>query len=380
MAWSEIRRALADKWTDLKTVLKSYFAGEPAEARAQREELAEARANSRRIGNLLGSLTARAFPQPIDPKKLSGIAQALKELNLPPESGLYSLKGARNCLDTYMAELNELDIDALCDGVLSNNSSCEAVLDRISLRPDDPLRIQASRVLGDIAEAVNQRVFRSTVHEPLLQIVDLLYARPVDGQKLCEQLKMITRDHIALERYFELLPADELKKMALRLLPGMPSQALTAVFSRRLDTMDPADTQWNAINRVERIRIALSAVIDKRVKPCIDAVDVVMLTLAFPGQGSQRSVCEGLRHLSVEVRDAFATYGALPDLVEWRVQICVNQSMDLFRDRQSNPVGPLNWHSLSKLDNRMQKNLLAAAEVLHSFGLELDPDPALRVS
>ncbi|WP_394065281.1 hypothetical protein [Alcaligenes sp. WGS1538] len=362
---SEMRRSLAARGADFT----AYFTGESSEARAQREELAEARANSRRIGNLLGSLTARAFPQPIDPKKLSGIAQALKELNLPPESGLYSLKGARNCLDTYMAELNELDIDALCDGVLSNNSSCEAVLDRISLRPDDPLRIQASRVLGDIKEALNQRLIHDAMHAPLSKVVELLAADPVNALDLTKQLMEVSQDVDAHLYYFATLSTDEFKG----LLGVLHS-------SQNLDVIRQALRQTENLWMEDHVLELLHSLESEFHRRAPDSLHDQQFNLRSAlGAGNRLALPDALYRLSLAMEETHQTWGALPDGSVWPVQRLVEDSKNLLRDHQSNPVGPLNWYSLGDLDDGMRKNLDAAAVVLRRFGLKLEMDLESRV-
>ncbi|WP_454005750.1 hypothetical protein [Alcaligenes sp. Marseille-Q7550] len=72
------------------------------------------------------------------------------------EGGVYSLKEAKYCLDTYLDELREADLVALSQGVLSKEAACNHVLDEISIRSDDKLRMQLSGLLGDVAKAVNQ--------------------------------------------------------------------------------------------------------------------------------------------------------------------------------------------------------------------------------
>lgn len=366
---SEIRRSLAGRGVNLN----ACFTRESPQARAQRDALAaaraEVRANSRLIGNLLGSLTAPAAGL----RNHDRIAQALIALNVPAEGGLYSLKGAEYCLATYLDELKKSDRDALSHGVLGNKEACTAVLDRISTRTDDALRLRAHLVLTNIAEVLDQCVLQYAVHEPLSHFVNLLDARPVNGRKLCEQLMMISFDNTVLECYFSSLPADEFKKMVLALLCGSPDKVRAALFNRDVNMRDPAYTKWNALAKLDKVRLALSNVLYERVKPVMDTVDFI-LALVFRTQWNQRDACGGLRYLSGEVSELLAVYGVLPRLASERVRERVNQSMDLLRDRQNNPVGPLNVHSLRKLDDGMRADLGGAAQVLRSFGLKLESE------
>ncbi|WP_394065557.1 hypothetical protein [Alcaligenes sp. WGS1538] len=361
MAWSEIRRALAEKWTDLKTVLKSYFAGEPAEARAQRRERVEVsneiRATSRLIGNLLGSLT---IPDEFAKHEFRPI-HALMALNLPLAGDWYSLKGAKYCLNTYLDELTERDLLALSSGVLRREGYCDFMLRCISTRPDDASRMQVSRLLGDIAEAVNQRVLRYTVHEPLTRIVELLAVDPVNEQDLHTRLLMLTDDWITMKRYCESLSTDEFKAL------------LGALQPQNLKTVPKALLKAHSF---KELKSALDWEFNYRRAPLSLRVEQQNLDRAWRA-GNRLAVSEALYRLSLAVEETCQVWEVLPDKTMKCVQQLVERSMDLFRDRQNNPEGPLNGHSLRKLDENIRANFGAAGPVLRSFGLELDPE--LRV-
>ncbi len=87
---------------------------------------------------------------------------------------MYSLKGAKYCLPTYLEELKEFDLVALSQGGLSHALAVSDILAEIPTPPDDTVRRQAYRLLRDITEALNQRMLRLGVHEPLSKILDLL--------------------------------------------------------------------------------------------------------------------------------------------------------------------------------------------------------------
>lgn len=118
---AEVHRLQTDECVDVT----SLAVADSSKEQAQCEVLLEVRANSRRIGNLLGSLTAKpnwAWPwrdTVIDDEVHVRTARAL----IPPMGNLYSLKGAKYCLDTYLHELNDFDLATLCDGLLSNDWS-----------------------------------------------------------------------------------------------------------------------------------------------------------------------------------------------------------------------------------------------------------------
>lgn len=135
------------------------------------------------------------------------------------------------------------------------------ILDNISNRPDDVLRMQASQVLETIAKAVNQRAARHAVHEPLMQIVDLLAAEPVDGQKMRAQLMVISDDVDTLKCYFKMLSTDEFKV----LLSAWRSDNLDAaryVVSQGID-----DGREQAVFALSCVHAAIGYEFVKRVPP-----------------------------------------------------------------------------------------------------------------
>ncbi len=363
--------------------LEACVIGEGTEPRAQRETLvqarAEVRANSRLIGNVLGSLTAKVdgVGHFINPDDCSAIAQALNELNVPPsEVGLYSLKGAKYCLDTYMDELKELDVVALRYGALSNESSCEAVLDMISPRDDDAARIQASRVLGEIAEAVDRWVLRRTVHEPLSKVANLLDAHPVDAHKLFGQLVKVSNHHDTLMQYFDSLSLDELKSLRSVVLADHSSRVLQAM--SRITTLSQNEFLIieDALAVLRQAELAFEFACAERAIEIIGR-DMLGDMNDAVGNGRLSDVCALLLQLSVRVSTALAIFERLPNYASVIVERFTTLAMDVLRDQQNNPVGPLNLHSLRQLDGRMRANLSAAAVVLCAFGLELEPE--LRV-
>ncbi len=149
---------------------------------------------------------------------------------------------------------------------------------------------------------------------------------------------------------------------------------------KKLNAIQGALQHKGLYSEASRLDLLIEAIDDEfsyRRAPRSLSDGVYNLSLAlFTGHGPAVSVA--LHRLSLAVDHTYQAWGALPRGSVERVQLLVEGSMDLFRDHQNNPTGPLNWHSLSKLDEGMRKNLGDAAEVLWAFGLELDPQ--LRVS
>jgi len=374
MLLSETSPSFAESRADLEACVT----GEPSEVRAQREALVQARVevrdNSRLIGNLLSSLTVKLDEDDclIYFNDCLEVAQALKALNVPPSGvGLYSLKGAKYCLDTYMDELKELDIQALRYGVLSSKSACETVLGIISPHSDDELRIQANYVLRDVAQAVDRRVVRRAVHEPLSKVVDLLDTPPVDAYKLCAQLIQVSDDESMLGQYFDSLSVDELKNLRSVVLPGSSNRALQVLSRMAVRSPTDALAKETALTALDRARWPFETAYGRRVEEIMQPMILHRLGLALD-DGRRSEVCTLLRQLSVDVGKVLAIFGELPFHTTIDLEDFSDVAMQELRDHQNNPVGPLNEHSLNKLDGDMCADLRVAAMGLSRFGLELE--------
>ena len=360
---SEMSQPLADR----RAGFNAYFTCARPQTRAQREALAEARvevrANSLLIGNLLGSLTA-------PPADLQGhviISQALLEVMArSSDDSFYSLKGAEYCLITYLDELKESDLAALRHGLLSHEQARQCVLDKIAVPSDDALRMRASRMLGDIAEAVNQRMARHAVHEPLMQIVASLAASPVDGHKLHAQLMRLPDGLNIIRRYLKESSTDEFKLLLGSLRARNPDAARRAL--SQITGGGPSEAGL----KLFALRTAIDLEFSRRVPPVL-LNRQRNLDWQLSG-GNTFAVSKALYRLGLAVEDACQVYGMLSNDMDQSLRQQVWQSMTLFRDDQNNPTGPLNGHSLSKLDDGIRANLGGAASVLHSWGLVLKPE------
>lgn len=105
------------------------------------------------LGNVLGGLTA-SRDKPLVHARLVTELRALGECS---GGNVRSLSGAQNCLFIYLDELNDVDIKALREEMLGSQEAKIAILDQISLQPHHPSRKQASQVLDQIANALDQR-------------------------------------------------------------------------------------------------------------------------------------------------------------------------------------------------------------------------------
>lgn len=171
---SKIRRSLSN--------LVFFLTSSHALVRARRAQLVQVRENSRRVGDLLGRLTAAAGAA----KEHSLIGQKLKRLCKTPGGDLSSLPGGREALSRYLDELSDADLVALRCGVLND---VDAILDQVSPDPDSPSRSQAYGMLRQIKLAVRSRFERKVVQEPFRQIARLLSDTPVDRHTLQQSLR-----------------------------------------------------------------------------------------------------------------------------------------------------------------------------------------------
>lgn len=364
MLLSDACRSVADKWADMT----SYANVESAPARARREVMLEVRGNSRLIGNLLGSLTAKVneTAQVVNGRDRVRIARELMALTLPSRGDLDSLKGAKYCLDTYLHELTESDLVALRYGVLSDQKYCEHVLSRISARPGDILYTQASRVLKNVARAVKQRFAHYAIHKPLSAVIDMLAANPVDGRALRNYLLVIPYNSGELRDYFKSLHMDEFV-------------ALLSVFRpENLDSIEHALAQIDDAYRDMSLSVLHSFSIDldyefnRRVPQGLYISERALSHALSAGNGIL--VSGALYRLSLAVEDTWQVCEVLSRSHVKAVRRLIQECMALFRDDLNNPVGPLNGHSLSKLDDDVRANLGGAASSLRRFGLELEPE------
>ncbi|WP_394065667.1 hypothetical protein [Alcaligenes sp. WGS1538] len=152
----------------------------PEEARMARAYQNEININSRRIGNLLGSLTARFTEAGV----LDRIAGELGQIGRLSQGDLFSMPGGQQSLLVYLAGMTSADLAALRDGVLGCPGACDEVLARV----EPKLQQHAAAVLEQMENALRVRLADAAVTESLSELVRLLSAGAVDGQALRDQL------------------------------------------------------------------------------------------------------------------------------------------------------------------------------------------------
>lgn len=247
----------------LRSKLTFLLTRAPEQVRAQHDYLAQARRNSRRIGNLLGSLTARA----VDESGQSRIAQRLAKLSKSCKGDLAGLPGATFCLSRYVDELSDSDLIALRYGILGCESSREFVL--LQVEPDG-LRAQASWLLDQIEQVLQPRFEQKVVQEPFGLIARLVSASSVDGLALraplvrlakglnqyeaCRRASFELEDGHQLDRYVQGLPKDQLKALLALMQKDKWDQCIGA--------LSAIEGSGHACDILRRIRGTLGAIPD----------------------------------------------------------------------------------------------------------------------
>ncbi len=369
----------------------AFYVGASPAQRVQQYVLDQARDNSRRIGNLLGNLTAA----PDDPQARTRLAQGLARLGDLSGGDLSHLPGGKESLKTYLGELGVMDLNALRSGVLGNPDARQAVIDQV----DPPrLRAQAALLLDQIAGALDQELAGQAVKEPLAQVRSLLAGEPVDGLalegqlvRLSENLAMMGGDKLGV--HLQTLSGDELKALQAVLhtdrLVGA-KQALTQVRDpdaepllledapdRIHETLDPQLIQSGRISHGEAMLDRLSEALDKEIQARIDQA-LPNLTLDLETaleEGDSAAIGKALFALNQHVDDLGQAYGTLPAGTARIVREQVALAMEALRHTETNPDGPLTRDSLQRLDDGTL-GCLRRSSVLSEYGLRLNHEDA----
>ncbi|WP_454006120.1 hypothetical protein [Alcaligenes sp. Marseille-Q7550] len=346
---------------------------EPSEERSQRHAVVQARKNSRRLGDLLGSLTARAD----DAQACSRIAVKLIKLCDPLRGDLGRMMGGQKSLTFYLSELSDSDLIAMHNGVSGCPLARAAMLKEIS-RVSAWKGEQLPEVLNQIAEALRDQFIQRVVQEPFGQIVRQLSGRSVDGCELREPLIRLAK---GLDQFEASRRATAMGKGGdpldgyLRFLPeGQLELLLTHCLSGRLNTVQQTlsrtdnDSESQAAAMLERIGNSLEREWRARARPG---------PANSPGHADhaemQFKASKRLYDLSAWVGGTMRTQGSLPEGLYEKVRSQVDAAMALFRDARNNPIGSLNRASLMRLGDSTLWYLHRASN-LRSLGLILDQD------
>ena len=352
---SDLRHFVAN-W---QAKLTFFLTNAPQEARAQHDALVQNRKTNRCVANLLGDLTALAK----DEKGRTDVAQRLEELITQADGDLNSRKGWEQCLSNHMGQLNDMDLQALYDGVLGDPKACDAVLDRISPDASNPLRNQAAGALKVIDAALELRSAQDLIRGPLANTIQELTVFPLDGQALHRQLSEFPQDVAKLDLYLQSLPKGEPEKVLFALRPENLEAARQAL-SQVTDGSQDA-----ALATLDRLRAMSEGVILAQTKDDLDALANTMLEASNnkdPSVGSKV-----LYDLNAFIDKEQKACGFLPAKIDLDARVLVDVGMSIFRTEGDDPARPLTSFSLSGLEDAILLNLHRASH-LHSLGLKLD--------
>jgi len=359
-------------WTNVKFLVGRVL----GRARAQRDSVSSVRENSRRIGNLLGSLTALAGDARARPR----IVQALSDLAELSGGDLGMLPGAQESLDAYLDELQHKDILALCGGALGQPHVFEAVLNQVS----SDIRPQSAEVLEQVKTALhqvkamrNQQLARKIAQEPMERVAELLSSPSVDRKALAEQLMTLHAGVLklgydkskgppisqTLDFYLQSLPKESLQDMLSALRPERLN-----IGKELLSNVGMSRDESQAFGWLEYISQSLEREKCRRIQAELQGFNEALNQL---GQAEKRlTACKVLCELNDLLEQVEQTGETAPEDLPEQARQVVRNCLSLLRDGQGNPDGPLTEDSLRKLDDAALINLRNLPR-LRPLGLEL---------
>lgn len=349
-----------------------WVESEPEQGRAGHTEVEQMREMRGQMDSLLGNLMTPTDDAPAQ----SRIAQGLKCLAKRSRGDLSNLPGGWEALSARLGEMEFAELDVLRDGVLGQAAARNAVLEQI---PPD-LRAWAQGVLEQMISALNPRWAQEAVSVSLSQIAAALSASPVDGRKLEAPMGAL---HAGLAMLEAELPQDGLPFVSmldiyLQSLPVERSDALLtglrpdklAGGRRILSKISDVLERQQALAVLESLGALLGRKVHTQAKPALLKLEG---RLARAVQAEDKLAASHALHKLCKLVDTCRQdCGPLaPEMVE-EVRRLVARGLDLIRDPQGNPHGPLNGASLSKVDDFTLKHLREASSSLRPMGLELD--------
>lgn len=314
----------------------------PGRAQERGDFLGQAYQNSSLIGNVLGLLTAKVGH---DFRPMVALARDLAQLGYLAQGNLDSLPGGGESLTCYMNEMTPEDVYALHNGVLSKPHLCRVVL---TLTTPDHCP-QATKVLEQIAEALNQRRARDVVTMPLQQIQTLMRCWPMNGPALATQLNRLAEDLGMPDADLQASepPLVPMLDTYLRSLPEYRLRELMFLF--HADRYQPArdalrqlgedSGRQRALAMLDCIHHSLPSVIHARVQPLLRDIEVAVEQARLAGD--KPAAAHALCQLDRIVEEGLCAYGQLPETVTIDVRRLVQGNLDLFPDAVYNPLEPL---------------------------------------
>lgn len=340
------------------------------EQRAQQRVLDQARDNSRRVGDLLGKLTAA----PDDARAQQKVAQELARLAERAGGDLARLPGGAQALAAYLPELAVIDVTALKSGALGSPEARQAIL--ASIEPPE-LRAQAESVLTQISTAVSERVAELVFAEPLAAIGPLCANNTIDGAALNAQLTKLA-DHVAM------FGRDLLEDAPQNLSDKMLGALYRAAQGGKAENVRQAlaqikDLDAGQLQRSQAMLELLNAVVEKNAQARMERLlspPIAQLRTAI-ASGDRAAIGRELFALNLNTGPLQINFGLpLPENANAMLREAVSEAMAALRDEATNPDSPLTRDSLQRLDDETLGLLCRSGTQLGSYGLAWSRDDA----
>ncbi|WP_394065650.1 hypothetical protein [Alcaligenes sp. WGS1538] len=358
-------------------------------ARTQQAAPAQAPTVKRLVRALVGSLAALA-QAPEEPFKAVKELARLSELS---QGDLIGLPEGWKSLSSSMDELQRASLLALRTKVLGREEALAAVLKQVS--PD--ISDQAAGVLTQIRKALDERFVNVFLREPLEELCTLLSlssdlslslssnAQVEDERsKIAELLSTLYTGlcelcvneggrrlefQDVLHAHFQTLP----ESTAQRMLFGLRKTKLMDIhfMLSRWDTSTPDEAL--ICGKSQGLLCTLRPWARKeafvQAQPALRQVGKKLMQ-AEAAQ-DRRAGSKVLSDLDLLVNKTKEIAGGLTNEFIEDVRSLTKIGLNLLRDAKTNPAGPLNEHSLQRLDDASLGHLRQALR-LHPLGLELD--------
>lgn len=377
------------------------------EIRAQRKAVIQSRADSLRIGSLLGRLTASAKDGKAQRRIARELVQLCKQINKDRPAagdGLGVLSGTkRQALSAHLYALNDVDLHALRLGALGQPGMRDKVLAQVESfeKQGDCLKEQAEAILSQIKAAVDQRLAESALGGPLAELDRALSPAaadgtipPVNGQELADKLIKLSSvlamvdesdQSFRLSRREDIMQECEAPQRSPRVrsmldvylgtLSRDDVQGLGAAF--RADKLEAAQQALaqvgaeaeskQALAMLESLRAAVGSEMQARAAWEGIAARVDLARSSGDRDLAYQALCD-TDALLAETEQAYGWVSK--DMAEYARNV-VGHARETLRDVKNNPNGPLNDASLRRLDPASLEGLRRSAR-LHALGLQLE--------
>ncbi|WP_394065648.1 hypothetical protein [Alcaligenes sp. WGS1538] len=335
------------------------------------------------ISLLIRSLLSKLAASTDDVQAQSGVAAELARLSGLSQGDLSTLSGGRESLAACMNELTYADIIALRTGVFSRAEVFEAVL---SQAPPD-LSSQATDVLKQIRQVLNERFVSAFIQEPLEEIGRLLActAQLKDKQFWFEELLSTLYTGLTvlsriengkdaplnevLSAYFRTLPESMAQKMLFALRDGQLYSARLMLLSSQERLNSEALIYNQSRSMIAYLRLWVKNEAYAQAEPALRQVgrNLAQAQVAQDRRAGARALCD-LDALVLEVREISSLISK--EMAE-DVRGLIKTGLNLLRDAKNNPAGPLNEHSLQRLDDACLGHVRQTLR-LRPYGLDLE--------